>query len=192
MISFDMRDFERAADAMRAARDQVPFAVSQTLNAAALATQKRLASDTWATHTANRNKQFIRNALQVEFASKKQLRVSIFDRLNRAHLAEHAKGGTVRGKGNLAIPTSRVPRTSKGIRQSQKPANLKRSVRKGDLIFQAVGRGKNQRLQLMFKLQPAYRIKPDVPFHRDFNRFMREEMQREFPKAMAKAMRTRR
>jgi hypothetical protein len=63
---------------------------------------------------------------------------------------------------------------------------------KGGLIFQAVGKGKASRLQLMFKLQPTNQVKADVPFRRDFQRFMVEEVRREFPKAMMKAMRTRR
>ncbi|TXN14714.1 hypothetical protein FV219_03120 [Methylobacterium sp. WL122] len=192
MLTFDMRAFEQVARDMRAAQDQVPYAISQALNRAALNTQKRLASETWAQRTANRNKQFIRNALDVEFSDKRRLRVGIVDKLNRAHLDEHDKGGTVRGRGNLAIPTARVVRTGKGIRPSQKPLNFSRPVRKGNLLFQAVGRGKNAKLQLMYKLQPAYQIKPDVPFTVDFQRFMREEARREFPKAMAKAMRTRR
>ncbi|MER2266838.1 hypothetical protein [Methylobacterium oxalidis] len=47
-------------------------------------------------------------------------------------------------------------------------------------------------MQLMFKLQAATRVKADVPFRRDFARFMQEEMRREVPRAVAQAMRTRR
>ena len=52
MLTFDVRDFERAARDLKAARDQLPFAISLALNKAAAATESRLASETWATHTA--------------------------------------------------------------------------------------------------------------------------------------------
>jgi G3E family GTPase len=192
MLTFDMRAFEQAARNMKGAQDQVAFAVSVALNKAVLNTENRLARETWASHTANRNKGFLRAALAPEFSDKKQLRVALFDSLGRAKLYDHSHGGTAAAKGRFAIPTSRVTRTGKGVRQTQKPANLKNKVVLGGLIFQAVGRGKNKKLQLMFTLKNAVQIKKDVPLVEDFNRFMREEARREFPKAMLKAMRTRR
>lgn len=187
-----MRDFERAAQSMLAAADQVPFAISRTLNKAVLSTENRLANETWPSRVTVRNKGFLKAALAPEFSDKRTLRVALVDRLGRASLGLHAKGGVKRAKGNFAIPTSRVRRGPKGVVASQRPGSLKRKVVRGGLIFQATGKGRNQRLQLMFKLQPTTRIKADVPFHRDFARFMREEVRREFPKAVAQAMRTRR
>lgn len=192
MLTFDLSAFERQAARIGGMADQIPFAISRALNDAAYSTETRLATDTWAKHTANRDKNFLKAMLNVEKASKGKLRVALYDERKRGHLAEHANGGVVRGRGNLSIPTARVARGPRGIQPSQKPRDLKRSVRKGDLIFQATGKGKDQRLQLMFKLQPSYRIKRDVPLVEDFRRFMGEEVQKAFPKAMAQAMRTRR
>ena len=193
MLTFDMRAFEQAAQNMRAARDQVPFAISVALNKAAQVTESRLASETWARHVEVRNRGFIRAALEIERSDKRNLRVAIYDRLGRANFKLHDTGGTARSKGGrFAIPTARARKGSKGVIASQRPANLKRKVVKGGLIFQAVGKGKASRLQLMFKLQPTNQVKADVPFRRDFQRFMVEEVRREFPKAMMKAMRTRR
>lgn len=193
MLTFDMRAFEEAARSMKAARDQMPFAISVALNKAAQVTEARLASETWARHVEVRNRGFIRAALEIERSDKRNLRVAVYDRLGRANLKLHDTGGTARSKGGrFAIPTSKVRKGSKGVIASQRPANLKRKVVKGGLIFQAVGTGKASRLQLMFNLRPTNQVKADVPFRRDFQRFMREEMRREFPKAMLKAMRTRR
>ena len=118
--------------------------------------------------------------------------MSVFDILNRAHLKAHAKGGIKQARGRLAIPTREVARGSSGVRASQRPGALKRKVVKGNLVFQAVGRGKASRLKLMYKLAPSAKIKADVPFFQDFDRFMAEEARLAFPQAMAKAMRTRR
>lgn len=78
------------------------------------------------------------------------------------------------------------------MRSSQRPGAMKRKVVKGNLIFQAEGHGKATRLRLMFKLTSSAKIKPDVPFFRDFDRYMIDEARAAFPHAMAKAMRTRR
>jgi hypothetical protein len=194
VIQFDLSGLERAARDVGASADQIPFAISRTLNQAVLKTRDRLADETWPSHVKVRNKAFIKAALrQPEFSRKTNLRVALVDRIGRATLNLHDKGGVKTAQtGRFAIPTSRVRRGSKGVVPSQRPGELKRKVVKGGLIFQAVGKGKDQRLQLMFTLKPSSRVKADVPFRRDFDRFMREEMRRELPKAVAQAMRTRR
>ena len=192
MVTFDLSAFEAHAARIDGAIDQIPFAISRALNKAVLNTENRLASETWPSHVTVRNRGFLKAALEPVFSTKQNLRVELFDKPKRASLGLHAKGGVKKAKGNFAIPTARVRRGARGVVATQQPANLKRKVVKNGLIFQAVGKGKNQRLQLMFKLQPTTRVKADVPFHRDFARFMQAEVVREFPKAMAQAMRTRR
>ncbi|GJE45937.1 hypothetical protein [Methylobacterium soli] len=192
MISFDLSALEQAARNVGAASDQIPYAISRTLNRAVLNAENRLAGETWPSHVTVRNRGFLKAALAPEFSKKDNLRVALVDKLGRASLNLHDKGGTKTARGRFAIPTSRVRRGSKGVVASQRPGELKRKVVKGGLIFQAVGKGKNQRLQLMFKLQSSSRVKADVPLRKDFARFMREEMWRELPKAVAQAMATRR
>ena len=194
MLSFDMRDFERAADAVKATRDQLPFAISLALNKAAAATETRLAKDTWATHTANRNKGFFKYAMGLDPATKGRLHVSLYDQYGRGKIKLHAKGGIAQAKGRFAVPTSAVRRTSHGVAANMRPSaiNPKRKVVKGGLIFQASGKGEHRKLTLLYKLTPNVRIEADVPLERDFARFMREEMVREFPLAVKRAMRTRR
>lgn len=194
-VTFDMSGFERAASRIGAFQDQIPFAVSRTLNTAADRTRDSLITDTWPRHVSVRDPNFLKAALTTkgEQATKTSLRVTIYDKLGRANLAKHETGGTATSKtGRFAIPTSRVRKGTKGVIPSQRPAQLKRKVVKNGLIFQATGKGKNQRLQLMFKLQRTNRIPATVPFHADFARFMREEVKRAFPDALARAMQTRR
>ncbi|MGU3286475.1 hypothetical protein [Methylobacterium mesophilicum] len=192
MFEIDMAPFEKMAASVGAMQDQVPFAISRSLNKAVLTAENRLANETWPQHVTVRNRGFLKAALSPEFSDKRNLRVALVDKLGRAALQLHAKGGTKQAKSNFAIPTARVRRSSKGVVQSQKPGALKNKVVKGGLIFQAVGRGKNKKLQLMFTLKPTTRVKADVPFYADFTRFMSEEAKREFPKSIAQAMRTRR
>ncbi|GGC90483.1 hypothetical protein [Chelatococcus reniformis] len=192
-IKFDLRDFERASRQIGGAADQVPFALAGALNTALFNTRKKLVTETWPKSVTVRNRSFLSAALRVETATKGKLEGAIFDSMGRAHLGLHARGGTKRpARGMLAIPTARVRRTARGVAANQKPSMLKRSVRKGNLIFQETGRGKAKRLELMYKLAPMARIKKDVPFVEDFRRSMLAEVRVAFPAAMAKAMRTRR
>lgn len=192
MLTLDLREFERAADRMNAARDQVEFALSVAMNDAAKVTRQHLITQTWPRNVEVRNRNFIRAALNIDWATKRSLKVGIFDRLGRAHLKLHATGGAKQARGRLAIPTKRVVRTGKGVRTSQRPGNLARAVVKGNRIFQAQGKGKNSKLHLMYVLAPSARIPKDVPFTEDFARVFADEARRAFPSAMAKAMRTRR
>lgn len=192
MLGFDMRDFERATRRLGVAFDQMPFAISGALNDAAKATRAFLIADTWPKHVNVRNTRFLGAALRTKFATKNDLSVEIFDNLGRGHLALHARGGQKPTRSRLAIPTAAVARGSSGVRQSQRPANLRRKVVKGGLIFQAVGRGRAAHLQLMFKLTRSARIKADVPFAEDFARVMAREAQAAFATRLRQAMATRR
>lgn len=193
-LQLDLASFQRRAQDLGGALDQLPFALSKALNTAAEATRERLAGETWPTHVTVRNKNFMKAALTTKGAraTKGNLKVEIYDRLGRAHLTLHDKGGTKTARTMLAIPSSRVRRGSKGVIESQRPRNLKRAVRKGDLIFQAQGRGKKSKLQLMYKLRRSAQQPADVPFSSDFRRFMTMYIRQAFPIAMRLAMQTRR
>lgn len=196
MIEFEFRfdDFTRMADRLGAARDQVPFAISVALNEAVEKTRSRLVRETWPRAVTVRKTTFINAALTTRDgrATKRNLKVAITDRLGRAHLAVHAIGGTKQAKGKFAVPTKAVRRTAGGVVASQRPGALARKVVKGNLIFQAQGRGKAARLRLMYRLMPQTRQPKDVPFIADFRQSMLDEVRASFPAAMARAMATRR
>ena len=185
--------FERWSDQINGELTQLPFALSNAMNSAAFDARNRLADETWPSHVKVRDTRFLRAALRVEKASKRNLTVAITDAAikGRGNLSLHAKGGTKQAKGRLAIPDRKVRRGSKGVVQSQRPAALPNSFRKGDILYQRTGR-KGRKLKLMFTLRPSARMKADVPFHADFKRYMLEGVQKSFPAAMARAMKPRR
>lgn len=192
-VKLNMSQFQRAAKEMGGNIDQVPFALSKALNEAAKVTREHLITETWPKSVTVRNRGFMRASLWTEFSDKRNLRVSIYDKLDHGNLKQHAEGGSrIPRGGRLAIPSVNVRRGSSGPVQSQRPRNLRRSVVKGNRIFQAVGRGKSSKLQLMYKLASSAMIKKDVPFHEDFAAVMRREAMRTFPDYMRAAMRTRR
>lgn len=193
-LRFDLRDFERKAREIGGALDQVPFAISLAMNEAAEKTRTRLIAQTWPSHVKVRKSGFMNAALTTkgQRATKRSLKVVIYDQLHRASLPLHAQGGVKQSKGRLAIPTSAVRIGTSGVVASQRPANLARKLVKGNLIFQSQGKGKNKKLRLMYKLAKSARIRKDVPFIEDFRTTMLAELRQSFPKAMARAMAGRR
>lgn len=193
-LKFGIKQFKVEAERVGAALDQIPFALSMALNNAVEASRTQFINETWPRHVTVRKATFLAAALTTsgERATKSRLRVVLYDRLGRASLKLHAEGGNKPSRGRLAIPTKAVSRGSSGVVASQRPANLTRKVVKGNLIFQAKGRGKSSKLQLMYKLASKAVIKKDVPFYDDFQSSMARAVQAEFPKALAKAMATRR
>jgi hypothetical protein len=194
-MQFNMVDLERQARKLDGAIDQVPYALSLALNKAGTNTRQVLVQDTWPRHVTQRNAGFIGRALRTEFATKQNLRVEIYDDLNRGHLKLHAEGGTKIAKRQLAIPPQgSVTRTSSGVRKSQKPAAIIASTPNRALRITARGIffGEGGRLHLKYGLTMSAAQPADVPFEQAFESTMRDEVRTSFPAAMAKAMSTRR
>jgi hypothetical protein len=194
-INFDVTQFERKVAQLGAAMDQLPFALSRSLNAAAVNTRTVLVRQTWPQAVQQRNVNFISAALRTKFSTKRDLRVEIYDRMGRAHLALHARGGTKGSRGRLAIPAKgRIVFTSSGPRKSQTPRAIVANTPKRALRITPKGIfvGKGGRLNLMYSFATSARILPDVPFEKDFETTMRVELRTSFPAAMASAMKGRR
>ena len=194
MLAFEISDFERAAVRWGYAADQVPFAASQAMNDASKVAREELITKTWPQHVKVRSQGFMRASLSTEFASKRTLRVAIFDKLDRGNLQLHSEGGTRQPvRGALAIPGKglEAKRTSRGIPKNLRPRTLPDSFRKGDTIYQRTGKN-GRSLKLMYTLKPSAQIKATVPFEDDFRRVMTREIWPAFQTRMAAAMATRR
>jgi hypothetical protein len=197
MLKLDVSDFTRAAAAFdRLQRDQFPYAISRAMNDAVKATRNEIITSTWPTAVHVRNPGFIRWALNVKYATKRSLTVEINDdkAQGRGHLGLHDTGGTKPARVLQAVPGQYIRKNGRGVPRNQLPRALPNSFRKGDVIYQRVQeskrKGGRRSLKLMYTLKPSVRLKADVPFTTDFNRVMREELERAFPRRMEEAIRT--
>jgi hypothetical protein len=194
-IHIDMSQVERAAYDLHAAADQMPFIMSVALNKALVATREYLVSHTWPESIVQRNPGFIKAALRMEFSKKNDLRVEIYDRLERASLKKHAEGGVKLPRGRqLAIPTRYVKVGAHGVPRNKRPRNLPKDQTfvQNNRIYQTVGKGKNRKLQVMYVLKPQVKINKDVPFYSDFETQLNVHVMKELPQAITYAMSTRR
>ena len=203
-VQFDYSSFERAAWSLGAAADQVPYIFARTLNDAAFATRRELIETTWPSSVAVHNPNFLRAALLINKADKRNLTVEINDRLGRASLALHAYGGTKRPRVHaLAIPPAgKFPRGPRGIARAQRPANIVlgaipaktkpgkfRALR---ITERGMFLGVGGRLELQYSFKSAAIQPADVPFQEDFRRSMIAHFGTALPGAVRKAMATRR
>lgn len=207
-LNLNLSEFQRKAREMQAAQDQVPFALSQALNRAALNTRQVLIQETWPRYVQVRDRNFLRNALRVEMSSKRSLSVTVTNvgasAGNRGHLALHADGGTKQARGRLAMPDRKIlgNRGSKGMPARLRPKGIPNSFLKGGVLYQRTGSYKSGRggkpgaddrgLRLMYTLKPSASIKGDVPFRSEFRREMLREIRGQFGVAMRQAMMTKR
>lgn len=186
-------DFIERAQRMDANLKQLSFALSLAMNRAATQTRSALIETTWPRGVTVRNTTFLRAALRMKFASKTDLSVVIYDALGRASLSLHDKGGVKIGKGQLAIPLNAVRRTGRGaVVQADKPRNLGTSFVRDGVLYRVRGKGKRKRVEPMFALRRQARLRKRVSFTEDFRAYMAELLRTQFPRALARAISTRR
>ena len=158
-LSFDFSDLRRASRGLGALDNQLPFALANAINASAEIGRRTLIEDTWPGHVEARDSNFLKAALTTkgERATKRRLRVVVYDRLGRAHLRAHEVGGTKTPRGSaLAVPVEALAakRTGKGMPQRLKPRALPNS-------FVTDGRRANAHLKqgAVYQREGAYRAK---------------------------------
>lgn len=211
MLTFDTRDFERAARNFAATLDQVPFALAGAMNDAVEFARSELIGETWPNNVTVRNKSFLNAALTTRGnrATKTNLRVAIDDRLGRASLPLHAEGGEKRPRGAaIAVPLPAVAgrRGAGGVPKGLRPRALPNSFVKNGVIYQRTGSyhkagskkagggtaQDGRSIRPMYKLAPTVEIRPDVPFESAFERAMWIGITRSFGPRLAAAMASRR
>lgn len=179
-------------------RKQLPFAFSNALNDVAFAVRKRIVDRTYPRSFSVRDKRFASASFRVAKANKRKLEACVFDKLERANLRLHAKGGIKHGRGNIAIPSSYVKqrRSGKGVPKRLKPRTVvdtpKGRISKqggSKLIFQSYGpKGSKQRL--LYSLKPSANIKKSFPFYEDAQRTINNSFEKLFNRQLKRALRT--
>jgi hypothetical protein len=200
-LQIDFADVQRVAQNMRAAEDQIPFAMMRALDEATQIARKHLIT-VWPTKIVQRNASFIAAALTTKDAraSKQSLATEIYDKFaasgrDAGHLMMQAKGGvrTPKGRGHMTVPSSNIRKGARGV-----PANL-RPRQLGSRLFSKKGnpdrlyvKDRSGRLRLMYVLKTATKIPKRVPFFEDYQTVMSRELNRLLPIMIEKAMATRR
>lgn len=197
-VKAEVRAFTRSLN--RIQKRQVPYATSVALNDVAFQVRKHIVDVTWPGSVEVKNTRFIGAALRVKKANKRTLTAAVFDRLGRASLSKHVKGGTKRPRGSsIAVPTDEVKRTGSGkVRRSQtprtvlgKPRGFRTRLRSGtEVIGERVGSKRSGRVKILYTLHPSTRIRGRFPFYRDAERVARRRFPGLFKRALERAIAT--
>lgn len=194
VVTLDLKEFERKANQMGIfARDQLPYAISRSLNDAMLQdVRPHIVNVTWPRAFAVRNKGLPRAAMRVEMSSKGKLSAGVYDALGKADLAKHASGGGKTHSGTLAIPNrARVKLHARGKTPWARELDRlvpRRALRviKGKGIF--VGEG--GRLNLVFSFAESASLDQRFDFYKDFAVKAPEAVRRRFPANIQRAIAT--
>ncbi len=195
-ITFDLSEVKKLADELGVMQDQIPFAMSKTLNDAIFATRGVL-KETWPQHVTQRNPNFPSAVLHVQRSTKSNLTASIDETgVKSATLKDHAEGGVRRPtkSRDFAIPLpwyKALYQAQSGLRHGRRAQDIigKKSTRvvKGKGIFILHG----GRMRLAFIFAPSVTMHKDVPFEEDFQKSIEYAVNRELPAALEYAMKTR-
>jgi hypothetical protein len=191
-IDLDLREFTKKARQMGIfANDQLPFAISNTLNETMFKdTRPQIIGPTWSNAFTVRNTGLARASMRVEKASKGKLSAGVFDALGKADLQRHATGGAKTHSGTLAIPNrARVKLHARGKSPWARELDRKvpkRALRviKGKGIF--VGEG--GRLHLVFSFSESASLDKRFAFYEDFTRVSVRGVARRFPAHIQRAI----
>lgn len=193
-VEFDYSQLEQVSQRLGASVDQIPYSLALAMNEAADVTRRFLITQTWPQHVTQRNSSFISASLTTKGAKadKYSLAVEIYDKLDRGNLQMQAKGGyrTPVNGSNLAIPVSTIHRGARGVPARFRPKTLgTKAFKMGDGLYQ---RDKKGKLRLLYTLKASTVIPKRVPFYEDFASSMSRELMHSLPKAIERAMSTRR
>ena len=193
-VELDMREFSRRARQMGVfADDQLPFAISKTLNETMFKdTRPQIIGPTWSSAFEVRNRGLPRASMRVETSSKGKLSAGVFDALGKADLARHATGGPKTHSGTLAIPNrARVKLHARGKTPWARELDRivpKRALRviRGKGIFVGIG----GRLHLFFSFAGSASLDKRFRFYEDFRRVSLAGIGRRFPANIQRAVAT--
>lgn len=185
-LQFDLSAFKTKARQMGVfADDQLPYAISRTLNDTMLRdVRPQIIGPTWASAFKVRNKGLPRASMRAELSTKTRWQAGVYDALHKANLGVHAAGGARPKPGpRLAIPNQhgRVQLYARGrkpwARQVPKmvPKRALRVTPRGIFV------GEGGRLHAVYWFRAAAKLPKRFQFHRDFQRSTERGLAARFP-----------
>lgn len=185
------RDLKRFGRKLKSfARRQLAFAVSKAINDT-LFDVRRSSVDLYNASFEVRNRRFIRSALRVKKASKRNLVGHLRDRFEKDWLERQAQGGTKTPRGSKLLVPVAAKRYAKGTKDPRSYAkSFIGKTRDGRLgLFQRYGRG-GKRMRMLFALKDSVRVPKRFPFYANAKKTTRRLFDDHFAKAWRYALQT--
>lgn len=197
-LSFDLREFKRAAKQFGAAADQVPFALSVALNDAAEETQEAETREIDASF--DRSTPFTRKAVGRTYAKKRSLRVEVFIKTIQAkYLGLEVEGGVrtpkkralpVPGKGMKLNRYGNMPKGAVGKRAAKANTFVGKPHGRDDDLPAGIWQRTKKGLKLLVLFTDKQTYRPRYDFYGKFETAMRRELPPRIADGVRKVIKT--
>lgn len=177
---------------------QIPFATSLALNNTIKMVRKQIVNRTYPKAFEQKNKAFPGRVFRMEFSTKQRHVVALYDSLGREWIERQIQGGTkapVKSARTVAVPKkpSAVRGASGRVLKRNKPSQM--LTRKGFFVmtrgkvYLVAQRGKDGDLVVHYFLHRRTRIQKAFPFYTDARATTIKEFDKQFGRAMSRALR---
>lgn len=168
-ITVDSKALTKSLNSLQ--RSQIPFSTARAINRIMQTAQTEQLDEMRKTFTIRRDTYLKRSVKITKFAKKLSPTGTIAlvgqGGTLPSTFQKFEAGGSVTGPNGKrkAIPSNHVqPNKSKVIPIGKRPANLKNKFAIDNELFQRVGKGKNERVELAYTLKNTVRVRPVLKF----------------------------
>jgi len=187
-VKSNIKSFTKNLDAF--AKKQVPNATRSTLNETAFKLKDHIVKKVFPKSFTVRNRRFPNLLFKFKKATREKLESSVFQKTidGRAFdvITKSATGGIKKARGGrIAIPSSNIRMTSKGVRANRRPRQVRNNPKgfvRDNKIFLEKSKGK---LELLYFLKEFVKIRKTFPFEQSSRSFVDKNIKKIFGKALA-------
>jgi hypothetical protein len=187
-VQSNIKSFTKSLDSF--AKKQVPDATRSTLNDTAFQLKEYIVKKLFPSSFKSRNRRFPKLLFKYMKATRQKLESSVFQKAIDGRvfdvISKSATGGVKRAKGGrVAVPTSNVKLTAKGVRANRRPRNIINSGKgfiKGNRIYNQKTKNK---VELLYFLKEFVSLRKIFPFNEQSKWFVDKNLKKIFGKALA-------
>lgn len=187
-VNSNIKSFTKNLDAF--AKKQVPNATRSTLNETAFQLKNHIVKKIFPKSFTMRNRSFPKLLFKFKKATRDKMQSSVFQKTIDGRvfdvITKSATGGIKKARGGrVAVPTSNVRLTGRGVRANRRPRQVLNNPKgfiKDKKIYLEKSRGK---LQLLYFLKEFVKIRKTFPFEESSKSFVDKNLKKIFGKALA-------
>lgn len=164
-------------------KKQVPLATKSALNDVAFKLKEHIVNKMFPKSFTVRNRRFPKLLFKFKKATTKLLRSEVFQKAIDGRvfdvISKSATGGVKRASGGrVAVPTSNIKLTAKGVRANRRPRNVINSGKgfiKGNKIYRQKTKTKTE---LLYVLKEFVKIRKIFPFNQQSKKFVDKNLKK--------------
>ena len=187
-VTSNIKSFTKGLNSFQ--KKQIPLATKSTLNDVAFKLKEHIVNKMFPKAFTVRNRRFPKLLFKFKKATTRLLKSEVFQKAIDGRvfdvISKSATGGVKRASGGrVAVPTSNIKLTAKGVRANRRPRNVINSGKgfiKGNKIYRQKTKTKTE---LLYVLKEFVKIRKIFPFNQQSIAFVDKNLKKIFGKALA-------